>query len=64
MRTQDKPVLDAALEIAKHEGSDITTIFRTALEEFVKTRSTKTTLKLDEFCDGSQLNLDRIYDQS
>jgi len=34
-RAQDRSVLDAALNIAKNEGSDVTSVFRTALSEFV-----------------------------
>ena len=57
MRAQDKQVLDAALSIAKNEGRDITSIFRMALAEFVKTRSSiKEGRKMDEFLDkGSEI---------
>ncbi len=57
MRAQDKPVLDAALSIAKNEGRDITSVFRIALAEFVKTRSgMKEGRKMDEFLDDSSEN--------
>src|ERR1017187_1816083 len=56
MRSQDKPVLDAALAIAKIEGTDITTIVRTALAEFVKTKARAEGRKMDEFLDGSAIS--------
>jgi len=56
MRSQDKDVLDAAMRIAKSEGSDITTVFRTALAEFVRTRASQTAgRKMDEFLDNSEM---------
>jgi len=59
MRSQDKPMLDAALNIAKSEGSDITNVFRTALAEFVKSRGSFEG-RIDEFLDDSALS-DPIY---
>jgi hypothetical protein len=56
MRSQDKPVLDAALAIAKIEGTDITTIVRNALAEFVKTKARTEGRKMDEFLDGSVIS--------
>src|ERR1022692_2468040 len=56
MRSQDKPVLDAALAIAKIEGTDITTIVRTALAEFVKTKARAEGRKMDEFLDHSEMS--------
>ena len=61
MRLQDKLILDAALEIAKREGSDITTVFRNALEEFVNKRARTNTVKLDSFLDNSIMIQDPIY---
>ncbi len=61
MRLQDKPILDAALDIAKRGGSDITTVFRAALAEFVRTRSRVAEgVKLDEFLDDSELSRNPI----
>jgi len=54
MRSQDKDVLDAALRIAKSEGSDITTVFRTALAEFVRTKNRSEGRRMDEFLDDSK----------
>jgi len=52
MRAQDKPVLDAALTIARSEGSDITTVFRAALAEFVRTKASQAgARRIDEFID-------------
>jgi hypothetical protein len=62
MRERDKPVLDAALAIAKDDGSDITKVFRVALEEFVRTRARKDGRKLDEYFDDSKIP-DRPYDR-
>ena len=61
MRMQDKPVLDAALEIAKREGSNITTIFRVALEEFVRVKSRSGVQKLDRFLDDSESSSNGMY---
>jgi len=63
MRSQDKEVLDSALRIAKSEGSDITSVFRTALAEFVRTRTRSEGRRMDEFLDSSttsDLNCNRI----
>jgi len=55
MRLEDKPVLDAALNIAKEEGTNITKIFRTALVEFVRRKSQgREVRKMDEFLDDSK----------
>jgi hypothetical protein len=62
MRSQDKPILDAALRIAKNEGSDITTVFRTALSEFVRTRTLPEGEKMDKFLDNSEMS-DPIYNR-
>ena len=57
MRLEDKPVLDAALIIAKEEGTDITKIFRMALLEFVRTRAGSAEVrKIDEFLDKSAMS--------
>src|SRR5579862_8225853 len=56
MRLQDKPILDAALRIAKSEGSDITTVFRTALAEFVSTRVSPEGERMDKFLDDSEMS--------
>jgi|SRR5579862_8732087 len=56
IRQQDKPILDAALLIAKNEGSDITTVFRTALAEFIRIRESQSEgRRLDEFLDDSEI---------
>ena len=47
-------MLDAA--IAKMDGSDVTTIFRKALAEFVKSRSVKEGRKMDEFLEDSAIS--------
>jgi len=52
-------MLDAALNIAKSEGSDITNVFRTALAEFVKNRVSSEG-RIDEFLDDSAIS-DPIY---
>ncbi len=63
MRLEDKPVLDAALNIAKEERTDITKIFRTALSEFVGRRAgSADTRKIDEFLDKRAMS-DRICNQ-
>jgi hypothetical protein len=53
MRAQDKPVLDVALAIARSEGTEITSVFRAALSEFVKSKSSTQGRRMDEFLDGS-----------
>jgi len=54
-RAQDKSILDAALNIAKSQETDITSIFRTALVEFVRRKSQGTEVrKMDEFLDDSK----------
>ena|SRR5579862_6124372 len=62
MRLQDKSILDAALRIAKNEGSDITTVFRSALAEFVRTRALPEGEKMDKFLDNSEMS-DPIYNR-
>jgi len=59
MRSKDKPILDAALRIAKSEGSDITNVFRDALAEFVRNRGSFEG-RIDEFLEDSALS-DPIY---
>jgi hypothetical protein len=65
MRAQDKQVLDAALSIAKNEGRDITSVFRMALAEFVKTRSgVNEERKMDEFLvNTSEISVNRLYNR-
>jgi len=56
-RPQDKSVLDAALQIAKAEGTNITSVFRAALTEFVGRNSLRTgSQKMDEFLDKSEMS--------
>ena len=62
MRSQDKPILDAALEIARRDGSDITTVFRTALAQFVINKSKAEGPRIDEFLDFSEKS-DGIYNR-
>jgi L-rhamnose isomerase len=62
-RVQDKKILDDALNIAKSENKDITTIFRLALEEFVKTKTRSADgLKLDKFLDNSKVGT-QVFDR-
>ena len=42
-------MLDAALKIARSDGSDITNVFRTALAEFVRKRALSEGEKMDKF---------------
>jgi hypothetical protein len=49
IRSKDKPILDAVLNIAKSEGVEITTLVRTALAEFVTRRNGGSSQKLDNF---------------
>jgi hypothetical protein len=57
IRQQDKSVLDAALTIAESDRTDITTVFRNALAEYVKARSgtqgDNESRKIDEYLDSS-----------
>jgi hypothetical protein len=53
-------MLDAAVRIAKSEGSDITTVFRTALAEFVRTKALPEGEKIDRFLENSKTE-DQIY---
>jgi len=62
MRQQDKPVLDAALIIAKSEGSDITTVFRSALAEFVRMRALPNERKMDEFLEDRTMS-NQVYNR-
>ncbi|HXQ91791.1 MAG TPA: hypothetical protein VN739_02200 [Nitrososphaerales archaeon] len=59
MRSRDKPMLDAALEIAKIEGLDLTSIFRNALQEYITSRldSLKDDgiKKMEEYLDSSSV---------
>jgi hypothetical protein len=56
-RAQDKSVLDAALNIARSEGRDITSIVRTALTEFIKRNGLEHEIRrIDEFLDGSEIS--------
>ncbi|MDA4130367.1 MAG: hypothetical protein OK457_06315 [Thaumarchaeota archaeon] len=38
IRSKDRPIMDAALEIAKRENKQVTSIFREALAEYVQRR--------------------------
>jgi hypothetical protein len=63
MRLEDKPVLDAALNIAKEEGTNITKIFRRALYEFVGRKVESSGMKkMDEFLDRSSMS-DPIFNR-
>jgi len=57
IRQKDKPVLDAALAIAKADGTDLTSVFRIALAEYVSARHGKPgdsgSEKVDEYFDSS-----------
>ena len=57
-RQVDKPIFDALVSIAQKEGCNVTTVFRTALTEFVesKTRSDSAGRRLDEFLDKSAMS--------
>jgi hypothetical protein len=56
-RVQDKSVLDAALNIAKIEGKDITSVFRAALLEFIERNALQTGgRRMDEFLDISEMS--------
>jgi hypothetical protein len=58
MRIEDKPVLDAALNIAKEEGTNVTKICRTALYEFVGRNVRSAGMKkMDEFLDKSAMSV-------
>jgi len=48
-REQDRPLLDAAIQIAKDEASDLTGIMREALQQFTKLKLNSGSIKLDEF---------------
>jgi len=56
MRSQDKPILDAAMSIARSEGSDITTVFRAALANFVRTRVRIEAGTMDQFLRESEMS--------
>ncbi len=65
MRLEDRPVLDSLLLIAQKEGCNITSIFRTALTEFVNRKNAQKGeigSKLDDFLAGPILP-DQIYRQ-
>ncbi len=51
-REQDKEILDAAILLAKEEGSDLTGIMREALRQFTDSKKSKMNgglRKMDEF---------------
>jgi hypothetical protein len=50
-REQDRPLLDAAVQIAKDEASDLTGIMREALRQYTKSKLKSGNIKMDEFLD-------------
>ena len=48
-RSQDKALLDASLDIAQRERTDLTNVIRKALQEYVALHSEKVGSRLDEF---------------
>jgi len=56
-RHKDKLLLDALVTIARDEGNNVTSIFREAIAEFVKTRARSVEgKKLDDFLNDSAMS--------
>jgi len=59
MRLVDRPLLDNAILIAKSEGLELTSIFRNALQEYVKrrlgSRGEGGTRKMEEYFDSASV---------
>ncbi len=56
-RAQDKETLDAAVQIAKDQGSNLTEIIRIALKEYTEARAKTTAItRIDDFLDKSRVN--------
>ena len=55
IRPRDKPILDAAVALAEKEGTDITTVFRNAVAEYVRTKLAGNGIsrKMDDYFDSS-----------
>jgi len=57
IRSQDKQILDMALKIAESDRTDLTTVFRRALTEYVRTRlgtpAESRSTRIDEYVDSS-----------
>jgi hypothetical protein len=64
-RAVDKPIFDALVGIAREERCNLTSVFRTALTEFVKSRTEKEQAwrKLDEFLVNNSAMAEPIYNR-
>jgi hypothetical protein len=54
-RQVDQPIFDALVAISHEQKCNLTSVFRIALSEFVKTKSKETGQKLDEFLENSAI---------
>jgi len=58
-RSEDLELLNAAVQIAKDETSDLTTVMREALRLYTKSKLKSGNIKMDEFLD--QVDVDPIF---
>jgi len=55
-RSEDLELLNAAVQIAKDETSDLTGIMREALRQYTKSKLNTVNIKMDEFLDHAKVD--------